>query len=71
MLVVEEIKQGLFDGDLGGGLFKKRIPKQGTGKRSGYRTLLATKNQCKYFFVYGFSKNERENIDETEESAKN
>ena len=39
---VKEMKDGLFDADLGGGLFKKRIAKQGKGKSGGFRTLLAT-----------------------------
>jgi hypothetical protein len=32
--------EGLFDADLGGGLFKKRIARQGQGKSGGFRTLV-------------------------------
>lgn len=40
---VEEMEQGVIDADLGGGLYKKRIPMPGRGKRGGARTLIATK----------------------------
>lgn len=60
---VAEMKAGLVDADLGGGLFKKRIARTGSGKRAGYRTILATNKSDRWFFVFGFAKNERENID--------
>ena len=63
------MQDGLFDADLGGGLFKKRVAKQGQGKRGGYRTLLATNRGDKWFFMFGFAKNERDNIDNDEERA--
>ena len=66
---VKEMKVGLFDADLGGGLFKKRVAKSGGGKRGGFRTLLATNRNDKWFFVFGFEKNARDNIDMVEEKA--
>ena len=63
---VKGAQKGLFEAELGGGLIKKRIAREGSGKRSGYRTLLATNKGSKWFFIYGFAKNERENIDEKE-----
>jgi hypothetical protein len=66
---VKEMKDGLFDADLGGGLFKKRIAKQGKGKSGGFRTLLATNRGEKWFFIFGFPKNERSNIDKDEKEA--
>ena len=60
--VIVELTEGLHDGNLGGGLFKKRLRMQGKGKRGSYRTLIAFKQEARAFFVYGFSKNERENI---------
>jgi hypothetical protein len=54
---------------LGGGLFKKRIARPGQGKRSGFRTLVATNRGDQWFFVFGFPKNERSNIDKNEEEA--
>lgn len=38
----------------------------GRGKRGGARTLLAYKSGNKAFFIYGFMKKERENINEKE-----
>lgn len=63
---VKEMQQGLINADLGSGVVKKRIAREGSGKRSGYRTLIATNRGSKWFFVYGFSKNERENLDTKE-----
>lgn len=63
---LKEIESGLVDADLGAGLFKKRVARQGMGKRSGYRVLLALKFKERAFFLHGFPKSERENIDETE-----
>jgi len=34
-IAVEEMAAGLFEADLGGGLLKKRIAKQGQGKSVG------------------------------------
>jgi hypothetical protein len=66
---VREIIAGLYDADLGGGLVKKRIARPGQGKRGGFRTLIATNRENQWFFVYGFPKNERSNIDKDEEEA--
>jgi hypothetical protein len=68
-LAVEEMAQGLFEADLGGDLFKKRIARPGEGKRGGYRTLVATNRASRWIFVYGFAKNVRSNIDSDEEVA--
>jgi len=40
---VKELEEELFDTNLGGGLYKKRIARKGQGKRSGYRTIIAFK----------------------------
>ncbi|MBI2802706.1 MAG: type II toxin-antitoxin system RelE/ParE family toxin [Gammaproteobacteria bacterium] len=66
---VKEMKNGLFEAEFGGHLFKKRIARQGQGKRGGFRTLVATNKNNLWFFVYGFAKNERSNIDSDEEAA--
>lgn len=66
---VMEIRQGLVDADLGGGIIKKRIALPGHGKRGSTRTLLATNRNDRWIFVYGFEKNERANISETELDA--
>jgi hypothetical protein len=54
---VQEIEQGLLDGDLGGHLVKKRMARAGGGKRGGYRTILAYRKGSLAIFLYGFAKN--------------
>src|SRR6266702_66137 len=66
---VHEMWQGLYEADLGGGLLKKRIARRGQGKSGGFRTIVATNRADRWFFVYGFAKNERANIDDDEEAA--
>ena len=66
---VQEMNQGLFDAELGGGLFKKRIARPGQGKSSGFRSIVATNKGDRWVFVYGFPKNARSNIDPDEEDA--
>ena len=53
---VSEMRQGLIDADLGGGVVKKRVGLAGRGKRGGVRTLVATNRGNRWFFVYGFKK---------------
>jgi hypothetical protein len=63
---VRAMMSGLVDVNLGAGLYKQRIAKKGFGKRGSYRTLLAYKRDEVVFFLYGFSKKERDNIGEKE-----
>lgn len=63
---VLEMAQGLVDADLGGNVVKKRIALPGRGKRGGARTIVATNLGDRWFFLYGFGKNERANIDRDE-----
>ena len=66
---IAEMMLGLIDGDLGGGIVKKRIGLAGRGKRGGARTLVATNKGSRWFFVYGFEKNDRANISADELAA--
>ena len=50
-------------------MLKKRIARPGKGKSGGYRTLVATNKGNKWFFVFGFPKNVRSNIDKDEEES--
>ena len=59
---VDEMQQGLIDADLGGNLYKKRVGIANRGKRGGVRTLLATNLGNRWFFLFGFEKNEKANI---------
>jgi hypothetical protein len=47
-------------------LVKKRVARTGGGKSGGYRTLLATNLRERWVFLYGFAKNERDNVDDEE-----
>ena len=66
---VAEMEAGLVDADLGGGVVKKRVPLPGRGKSGSVRTLLATNKADRWFFVFGFEKNERENVTKHELEA--
>jgi hypothetical protein len=66
---VQEIEQGLIDGDLGGGVLKKRVGVPGRGKSGGARVVLATNRGDRWFFVFGFLKNQRANISASELEA--
>lgn len=48
-MAVAEIERGLIDAELGGHVIKKRVAINGKGKRSGYRTLIATVRAIKLF----------------------
>jgi len=61
-----EMKEGLIDARLGGGVFKKRIAKRGQGKRGGYRVIVASNLGDRWVFLFGFAKNEIDNIDDKE-----
>lgn len=63
---VLEMAQGLVDADLGGRVVKKRVALPGRGKSGGVRTIVATNRGDRWFFMYGFEKNERANIDKDE-----
>jgi hypothetical protein len=48
--------------DLGGGLIKQRVARQGQGRSGGYRVIIAHKARNRAIFLLGFAKNEKENI---------
>lgn len=63
---IENVSNQLGVNNLGSGLFKIRTPKIGKGKRGGIRTFLVYKESEKAIFVYGFSKNKKDNLDKNE-----
>jgi hypothetical protein len=63
---VEEMERGLIDANLGGGILKKRVPLPGRGKRGSARTLVAPNRVNRWFFVFGFEKNDKDNINAKE-----
>lgn len=62
----QEMVLGLIDANLGGYLVKKRVALRGRGKSAGARTIVATKFEQRWIFLFGFEKNERSNIDASE-----
>lgn len=65
---IERAEQGLVDADLGGGVIKQRVARTGQGKSGGFRTIILYRTADRAFFVYGFAKSDRENIDDDEEA---
>ncbi len=63
---VMEISKGLYDVDLGCNVLKKRIAIGNRGKSHGVRTVVETKLSTHWFFIFGFEKNERANINNVE-----
>ena len=64
---VAEIANGLIDADLGQGVFKKRIALPGRGKSGGARTIIAFRMDHRTIFIYGFAKNDKDNISKSDE----
>jgi hypothetical protein len=62
-------ERGLIDADLGGGVFKQRLARPGQGRSGGYRSIIIFQKGQRAFFVYGFAKSDRENIDPDEAAA--
>ena len=48
---VEEMASGLVDADLGGHVYKKRVPVPGRGKRGGARTIIGSNLGDRWFFL--------------------
>lgn len=66
---IARAEQGTIDADLGGNVIKQRIARPGQGKSGGYRTVIVFRKGDRAFFVYGFAKSERDNIDRAETEA--
>jgi hypothetical protein len=64
--VVDDMLAGAVDADLGGGVFKQRLRRQGQGKSGGFRTIVLLRRETVFMFAYGFAKNERDNIERNE-----
>jgi hypothetical protein len=59
---VERAMRGLIDADLGGHIIKQRVARSGQGKKGRLRMLIGMRSD-RAIFLFGFAKNERENID--------
>ena len=59
---VARIQLGLFDADLGHGVFKQRVARKGEGKSGGFRTIVVLKVFQAAFFIHGFRKSDAANV---------
>jgi hypothetical protein len=59
---VDSTEHGEAEADLGAGVYKQRIARSGGGKSGGYRIIMYFRSEFRTFFVYGFAKVGRENI---------
>jgi hypothetical protein len=63
---IERAESGLVDADLGGGLIKLRVARQGKGRSGGFRMIVAYRMKDLAVFFYGFAKNDRGNLEPDE-----
>jgi hypothetical protein len=61
--------EGLIDADLGGGVIKQRIARDGEGKSGGSRSIILFKKNDRAVYVYGFEKKDLANIKSNELEA--
>jgi hypothetical protein len=64
-----DVAKGQYDADLGGGVFKKRVAREGGGKSGGFRTIILFKVGGHSFFAHGFAKNTKANVSTNELKA--
>lgn len=64
--VIERTERGIVDADLGCGVIKQRLAREGQGRSRGYRLLIAYRAGDRSVFIYGYAKNERENLGDDE-----
>ena len=69
LVAAYEIAGGNFDASLGQKVYKKRIAIAGRGKSGGSRTIVAYQECNNLFFMYGFEKNEKSSVTNTEKKA--
>jgi hypothetical protein len=63
---VSRLESGQADADLGGNVYKVRVARSDEGKSGGYRVIVFFKTKELAFFVYGFAKSAKDNIDQGE-----
>jgi hypothetical protein len=66
---IARAERGLIDASLGRHLIKQRLGREGQGRAGGYRTVIAYRFEDRAVFLFGFAKNERDNISVTDEHA--
>lgn len=63
---VARAERGQIDADLGGGVIKQRIAREGQGRSGGYRSLIVYRSEDLAIFVFGFPKSAREDLEPDE-----
>jgi len=63
---VDQANRGLIDADLGSGLIKQRVAREGGGKSGGYRTLVFFRHEERAIFAFGFAKSDKANLNTVE-----
>lgn len=66
LYTASDLEDGIWDADLGGGIFKQRLGRSHEGQSGGFRLIVSFKPQERAFFLYGFPKSSRENITSNE-----
>jgi hypothetical protein len=64
--VVSHLEAGRAEADLGGGVYKVRVARSGEGKSGGYRVIVIFRSGERLFYVYGFAKSDKSNLDQKE-----
>jgi hypothetical protein len=57
-----DVAKGHCDADLGGGVFKQRVAREGGGRSGGFRTIILFRVDGHSFFAHGFAKNDKANV---------
>lgn len=65
----QDVAAGHYDADLGGGVFKQRVAREGGGKSGGFRTIILFRVGTHSFFVHGFAKSDKANVSAKELKA--
>ncbi len=63
---INHLESDLSSVNLGSNIFKVRIARKGSGKSGGFRTIVIYKENDRAVFIYGFAKNELDNISSKE-----
>ena len=63
---VARAERGLIDADLGGGVIKQRVARQGQGRSGGHRNMIVYRSGDWAVFVFGFAKSDREDLEPDE-----
>jgi hypothetical protein len=65
----QDVAAGRYDADLGGGVFKQRVSREGGGKSGGFRTIILFRVGSHSFFAHGFAKSDKANVSAKELKA--